>query len=98
MEYNSGSNRESYFKSRDRAPMTCQIGAPRTNHDREFCYNKTTTNLLKIVKRNDQLHYFNPQIAYKLIEAGRSEDILQVQGLSINALNNSEDTTKQKLK
>ena len=36
-----------------------------------------------------------PQIAYKLIEAARSEDILQVQGLSIDGQNNSEDTTKQ---
>ena len=32
-------------------------------------------------------------MAYKLIEAGRSEDILQVQGLSRDGLNNSEDTT-----
>ena len=36
---------------------------------------------------------FPPQIAYKLIEAGRTEDILQVQGLSIDGLNNSEDIT-----
>ena len=35
------------------------------------------------------------QIAYKLIEAGESEDILQVQGLYIDGLNNSEDTTIQ---
>ena len=34
-----------------------------------------------------------PQIAYKLIEAGGAEDILQVQGLYIDGLNNSEDTT-----
>ena len=38
---------------------------------------------------------FHPQIAYKLIEAGGAEDILQVQGLSIDELNNSEDTTIQ---
>ena len=38
---------------------------------------------------------FPPQIAYKLIEAGRTEDILQVQGLSIDVLNNSEDITIQ---
>ena len=38
--------------------------------------------LLKIKKKNDQLYYFPPKIAYKLIKAGRSEDILQVQGLS----------------
>ena len=36
---------------------------------------------------------FPPQIAYKLIEAGRSKDILQIQGLSIDGLNNRENTT-----
>ena len=35
------------------------------------------------------------QIAYKLIEAGGAEDMLQVQGLSTDGLNNSEDTTIQ---
>ena len=34
----------------------------------------------------------SPQIAYKLIEAGRSKDILEVQGLFTNGLNNNEDT------
>ena len=38
---------------------------------------------------------FPPKIAYKLIEVGRSEDILQVQGLSIDGINNSKDTTIQ---
>ena len=38
---------------------------------------------------------FPPQIAYKLIEAGRSKDILQIQGLSIDGLNNRENTTIQ---
>ena len=38
---------------------------------------------------------FPPQIAYKLIEAGRSKDSLQVQGLSIDGLNNREYTTIQ---
>lgn len=38
---------------------------------------------------------FPPQIAHKLIEVGRSEDILQVKGLSIGGLNNSDDTTIQ---
>ena len=38
---------------------------------------------------------FAPQIAYKLIEAGRSDDMLQVEGLSKDGLNNSEDTTIQ---
>ena len=37
----------------------------------------------------------HPQIAHKLIEAGGAEDILQVQGLSTDGLNNSEDTTIQ---
>ena len=36
-----------------------------------------------------------PQIAYELIEEGGAEDILQVQGLSIDGLNNSKDTTVQ---
>ena len=38
---------------------------------------------------------FRPQIAYKLIEAGRSKDILKVQGLSIDGLNDNEDTIIQ---
>ena len=37
----------------------------------------------------------HPQIAYRLIEAGGAEDILQVQDLYIDGLNNSEDTTIQ---
>ena len=38
---------------------------------------------------------FSPQIAYELIEAGRSRDILQIQGLSIDGLTNRENTTIQ---
>ena len=38
---------------------------------------------------------FPPQIAYKLIEAGRSKNSLQIQGLSIDGLNNRENTTIQ---
>ena len=38
-----------------------------------------------------------PQIAYELIKVGEAEDILQVQGLSIDGLNNSKDTTRQKI-
>ena len=34
-------------------------------------------------------------LSYKLIEAGRTEDIFQVQGLSIDGLNNNEDITIQ---
>ena len=37
----------------------------------------------------------HPQIAYKLIETGEAEEILQVQDLYINGLNNSEDITTQ---
>ena len=36
-----------------------------------------------------------PQISYKLIQAGRSEEILQVKRLSTDGLNNNEDTTIQ---
>ena len=45
--------------------------------------------LLKIGKITNYIT-FPPQIAYKLTEAGRSEDILQVQGLAIDRLNNHE--------
>ena len=38
---------------------------------------------------------FPPQIAYKLIEAGRSEEILQVKGFIYKWTNNNEDTTIQ---
>ena len=38
---------------------------------------------------------FPPQIAYKLIEAGRSKNSLQIQGLSIDGLNNRENSTIQ---
>ena len=50
--------------------------------------------LLKIRNKSNYIT-FPPQIAYKLIEAGRTEDILQVQGLSIDGLNNSEEITIQ---
>ena len=54
----------------------------------------TTTNLFKIGKKLITL-LSHPQIAYRLIEAGGAEDILQVQDLYILGLNNSEDTTIQ---
>ena len=50
--------------------------------------------LLKIGNTTNYIT-FPPQIAHKLIEAGRSEDILQLQGLSIEGLNNNEDTAIQ---
>ena len=55
----------------------------------------TTTNFIENWKYNYTL-LSHLQIAYKLIEAGAAEDlILQVQGLYIDGLNNSEDTTIQ---
>ena len=55
----------------------------------------TTTNNNKILLITNISNYisFPPQRAYKLIEAGRSTDILQIQGLSIDGLNNRENTT-----
>ena len=55
----------------------------------------TTTNNNKIVLITNISNYisFPPQRAYKLIEVGRSTDILQIQGLSIDGLNNRENTT-----
>ena len=54
----------------------------------------TTTNFIENWKNNYLLTVFShPQIAYKLIEAGGAGDILQIQGLSIDGLNNSKDTT-----
>ena len=50
----------------------------------------TTTNFIYLITLLS-----HPQIAYKLIEAGGAEDILQVQDLYMDGLNNSEDTTTQ---
>ena len=50
--------------------------------------------LLKIGKITNYI-ISHPQIAYKLIETGEAEEILQVQDLYINGLNNSEDITTQ---
>ena len=64
----------------------------------------TTTNfieqqqiLLKIRSITNYISYPPPppQIAYKLIEAGRSKDILKVQGLSIDGLSDNKDTIIQ---
>ena len=56
----------------------------------------TTTNNNKILLiRNIRNYISSPQVAYKLIEAGRSKDILQIQGLSIDGLNNSAGLYKQ---
>jgi len=58
---------------------------------------KKTTKQNKILLIANESNYtsFPMQIAYKLIEAGRSKDILQMQGLSIDGLNNRENTTIQ---
>ena len=59
------------------------------------CFNQQQQQQQILLKIRNISNYitFSPQIAYKLIEAGRTEDILQVQGLSIDGLNNSEYVT-----
>ena len=57
-------------------------------------FTTTTTKMLLIRNRRNYIS-FSPQIAYELIEAGRSRDILQTQGLSIDGLTNRENTTIQ---
>ena len=52
-------------------------------------------NKILLIRNRSNYISFSPQIAYKLIEAGRSRDILQIQGLSIDGLNNRENTTIQ---
>ena len=61
----------------------------------EKCTSFDNNNNNKILLITNISNYisFPPQIAYKLIEAGRSKDILQIQGLSIDGLNNRENTT-----
>ena len=58
--------------------------------NRDGIYNVTQI-VLKIGNTTNYIT-FPPQIAHKLIEVGRSEDILQVQSLSIGGLNNNEDS------
>ena len=55
----------------------------------------TTTKFILLITNISNYISFPPQIAYKLIEAGRSKDSLQIQGLSIDGLNNREYTTIQ---
>ena len=47
-------------------------------------------NKILLIRNISNYISFPPQIAYKLIEAGRSRDISQIQGLSIDGLNNRE--------
>ena len=56
---------------------------------------KTKQNKVLLITNISNYISFSPQIAYKLIEAGRSKDILQIKGLSIDGLNNRENTTIQ---
>ena len=55
-------------------------------------FNNNNNKILLVTNISNYIS-FPPQIAYKLIEAGRSKDILQIQGLSIDGLNNRENTT-----
>jgi len=57
--------------------------------------NKKKQNKILLITNISSYISFPPQIAYKLIEAGRSKDSLQIQGLSIDGLNNRENTTIQ---
>ena len=51
---------------------------------------KTKQNKILLITNISNYISFPPQIAYKLIEAGRSKDILQIKSLSIDGLNNRE--------
>ena len=55
--------------------------------------NKTTISLR--IRNVSNYSSFSLKIAYKLLEAGRSEEILQVKGLSTDGLSNNEDTAIQ---
>jgi len=69
------------------------IYLPKTFDD--FNNNKQKKNKILLIANISNYISFPPQIAYKLIEAGRSKNILQIQGLSIDGLNNRENTTIQ---
>ena len=56
---------------------------------------KQQNNKILLIRNRRNYISFYPQIAYELIEAGRSRDILQIQGLSIDGLTNRENTTIQ---
>ena len=61
-----------------------------------ICFdNNNNNNKILLITNISNYVSFPPQIAYKLIEAGRSKDSLQIQGLSIDGLNNREYTTIQ---
>ena len=60
-----------------------------------FYNNNKQQNKILLITNISNYISFPPQIAYKLIEAGRSKDILQIKSLSIDGLNNRENTTIQ---
>ena len=62
---------------------------------RLFVTRLNNNNKILLIRNISNYISFSPQITYKLIEAGRSRDILQIQGLSIDGLNNRENTTIQ---
>ena len=61
----------------------------------QFITNNNNNNKILLITNISNYISFPPQIAYKLIEAGRSKDSLQIQGLSIDGLINREYTTIQ---
>ena len=60
---------------------------------RQYTKQQQQNNNILLITNISNYISFPPQIAYKLIEVGRSKDILQIQGLSIDGLNNRENTT-----
>ena len=58
-------------------------------------FNNNNNNKILLITNIINYISFPPQIAYKLIEAGRSKNSLQIQGLSIDGLINRENTTIQ---
>ena len=66
-----------------------------TNWSHVWKYWSNKNNKILLITNISNYISFPPQIAYKLIEAGRSKNSLQIQGLSIDGLNNRENTTIQ---
>ena len=66
-----------------------------TQSNNKQVINKTNKNKILLITNISNYISFPPQKAYKLIEAGRSKDILQIKSLSIDGLNNRENTTIQ---
>ena len=56
--------------------------------ERQELFTTKQQNKILLITNISNYISFPPQIAYKLIEAGRSKDILQIKSLSIDGLNN----------